>query len=74
MAVRLPKPNDWESLGPRHARYKARDFYGEHAADMAELNYLRDWKRWAEQQLASLEAFGRSVNEAINSGDGSYRP
>jgi predicted alpha/beta hydrolase len=72
--VRLKKPDEYEYVGVHHARYKGRDFYGEHADDMAELRYLRDWKRWAEQELKSFDAFYRGVNEALNSGDGSYRP
>ena len=72
--VRLKKPTEYEAVGYNHARYNGRDFYGDRADDMAELNYLRDSKRWAEQELRSLEAFSRSVNEALNSGDGSYRP
>lgn len=71
---RIKKPAEWECLGVNHSRYNGRDFYGEHADDMAELNYMRDWKRWAEQELRSLEGFYRGVNEALNSGDGSYRP
>lgn len=72
--VKLTKPPEYEYVGVHHARFRGRDFYGEHADDMAELNYLREWKRWAEQELRSLEGFARSVNEALNSGDGSYRP
>lgn len=72
--IRLKKPPETEVLGWQHCRYNGRDFYGEHADERAELTYLRDWKRWAEQELRSLEAFYRGVNEALNSGDGSYRP
>lgn len=71
---KVTKPQEWEFVALGHSRYKGRDFYGEHADDMAELNYLRDWKRWAERELRGLEGFARSVNEALNSGDGSYRP
>ena len=74
MSTRLTKPPEDEHIGWRHARFKGRDFYGEHADDMAELNYLREWKRWAEQELRSLEGFSRSVNEALNTGNGSYKP
>jgi hypothetical protein len=73
-STRLAKPPEHEHIAWQHSRYKGRDFYGEHADDLAELNYLRDWKRWAEQELRGFEAFARSVNEALNSGDGSYRP
>lgn len=51
----LPQPEEPQYVGWRHARYRGRDFYGEHAHDMAELNYLRDWKRWAEEKLKALE-------------------
>ena len=44
-------------------------------ADMrSEVTYLRDWQAWARRRLKSLEAFERGVHEALNSGDGSYRP
>lgn len=72
--MRLKKPPEYEYVGVSHARYKGRDFYGDRADDIAELHYLRDWKAWAEQELKSLEASYRSVSEALNSGDGSYRP
>jgi len=65
---------EYEVIGVNHARYKGRDFYGEHAADLAELHQLRDWKSWAEKEIYSLDAFCRGVHEALNSGDGSYRP
>ena len=72
-SMRLAKPVEPDYVGLQHARYNGRDFYGEHAHDRAELTYLRDWKHWAEQELRGFEAFSRSVNEALNSGDGSYR-
>lgn len=71
---RLTEPQPEEYVGLRHHRYNGRDFYGEHAQELAEVHYLRDWKRWAEQQMRADAAFARSVNEALNSGDGSYRP
>jgi hypothetical protein len=40
----------------------------------AEMHYLRDWKRWAEQELRGYRSWEASVNEALNTGDGSYRP
>lgn len=53
-----PKPDEY--IGVNHARYNGRDFYGEHAYDLAELNYLRDWKRWAISvaMLAALKSVG----------------
>lgn len=47
----MREPSEWQFVEPRHSRYKGRDFYGEHADEMAELNYLRDWKRWAEWRI-----------------------
>jgi hypothetical protein len=73
-----PQPPEYVSLG--HVRYNGRDFYGTgagcngHADERAELTYLRDWKVWAEKQFKGYSAWERSVNEALNSGDGSYRP
>jgi hypothetical protein len=72
--MRTPEPKPQEYVGVHHARYNGRDFYGERADDIAELHYLRDWKHWALRRLRGLEALADSVNEALNSGDGSYRP
>jgi hypothetical protein len=69
---RLKEPQPEESVGYMHCRYKGPDFYGEHAHDIAELNYLRDWKRWAEQELRTFTAFARALNRLLNRGDGSY--
>jgi hypothetical protein len=75
VSARTPEPPEPpESVGWHHARFRGRDFYGEHAETLAELNYLREWKRWAEEKIKGFEGFARSVNEALNSGDGSYRP
>ena len=71
---RLKEPKAWECLGLGHSRYSGRDFYGDFADDNAELHYLRDWKLWAESQLRGYRSWEQSVNEALNSGDGSYRP
>jgi hypothetical protein len=51
---RSSKPNTYEVIGITHARYAGRDFYGEHASDMAELAWLRDWKRWGETEFLRL--------------------
>lgn len=32
------------------------------------------WISWALRKLKSADAFQRSVNEALNTGDGVYRP
>lgn len=71
---RLKEPQPEEYVAPMHHRYNGRDFYGEHAQELAEVHYLRDWKLWAEQELRGYIAWARSVNEALNTGDGSYRP
>jgi len=42
-------PAQYETLGLTHERYNSRDFYGEHAADLAELAYLRDYRRWVNE-------------------------
>lgn len=47
----MSEPKVWETLGLQHSRYNRRDFFGEHADDMAELHYLRDWKRWADPEV-----------------------
>lgn len=78
--ARIIEPQEPETISFGHCRYNGRDYYGTgygsngDAASRSELDYLRDWKRWAEQELRGLNAFMRSFNEALNSGDGSYRP
>jgi hypothetical protein len=73
-----PQPPTLISLG--EAEYNGRHFYGTgigcngHADLRSEVTYLRDWQAWAQRQLRGLHAFERSVNEALNSGDGAYRP
>lgn len=74
MSIKDPEPNDYVVIDASTARYGARFCYGDRAADIAEILYLRDWKAWAQRQLRSAWALERSVNEALNSGDGSYRP
>ena len=71
---RLKQPKEWTYVERGVSEYNGRRFYGEHSHDTAELHYLRDYKRWADRELKNLNAFARSVNEALNSGDGSYRP
>lgn len=73
-----PQPPKFISIG--EAEYNGRRFFGDgmgcngHADQRAELTYLRDWQAWAQRELKSLRAFWNGVNEALNSGDGSYRP
>jgi hypothetical protein len=75
-----PEPQPPQDVAFGHVRYNGRDFYGTglgcngHADMRAEVTYLRDWQAWAQRQLNSAYAWQRSVNEALNSGDGSYRP
>jgi predicted Zn-dependent protease len=75
-----PEPQPPKFISLAEAEYSARHFYGDgmgcngHADMRSEITYLRDWKSWAERQLKSLHAWERNVNEALNSGDGSYRP
>jgi hypothetical protein len=71
---RYVEPKPQTTIGVAHSEYNGRQFYGHNADDNAELHYLRDWKRWAEQQLRGYRAWEASVSEALNSGDGSYRP
>lgn len=75
---RLKEPQPPEDLSLLESVYNDRHFYSGQGmtsgSDRAELTYLRDWKRWAEQQLRGYASWERSVNEALNSGDGSYRP
>jgi hypothetical protein len=51
-----PEPTPDRNVERGVAEYQGRRFYGEHADDLAELNYLRAWKRWAESQLLELQA------------------
>ena len=75
-----PEPQPPKYISLSEAEYNGRKFYGDgmgcsgHADMRSEITYLRDWKAWAERQLKSAHAFERGVNEALNSGDGSYRP
>jgi hypothetical protein len=68
------KPLPPQTIGWQHERYKGRDFFGDHAHDLSELAYLRDLCRWQARRLRGYESWERSVNEALNSGDGAYRP
>jgi hypothetical protein len=67
-----PQPDEF--VAPNHHRYQGRDFYGEHAQELAEVHYLRDWKRWAEQHLRAFAWAARSINTALNSSIGSHKP
>lgn len=40
----------------------------------AEIAALREENKRLRKELEKAKAFERSVNEALNSGDGSYRP
>ena len=64
------KPTMYEYIDMNHARYKGRDFYGAHADDLAELNYLRDWKAWAEQTMNGGHVSVGELNEARASNPG----
>jgi len=74
MSKRDPKPTEPQTIGWKHERYNGRDFFGDHAADLSELSYLRDLCAWQQRRLEGYAAWERSVSEALNSGDGSYRP
>lgn len=75
-----PEPQPPKFISLSESEYNGRRFFGDglgcngHADMRSEVTYLRDWKAWAERQLKSLHAWERSINEALNSGDGSYRP
>lgn len=75
-----PEPQEPTYVKEGEWLYNGRTFYGMgfgcngHGDLRSELTYLRDWQTWARRQLKSLEAFSSSVHEALNSGDGSYRP
>lgn len=49
------EPKEWNYVQLGESEYNGRHFYGEHHDDMAELHYLRDWKRWADEQLQVLK-------------------
>lgn len=76
--ARNPEPQAPESIGPYHVRYAGRDYYDTPQASSgslrADVAYLTDWKAWAERQLTGYRAWEASVTEALNSGDGAYRP
>lgn len=74
MSAKDPKPEPPQTIGWQHERYNGRDFYGGHSNDRAELAYLRDLCAWQQRRLDGAAAFERSVSDALNSGDGSYRP
>jgi hypothetical protein len=77
--TRLQKPdpprhdsntNRWiykdQQLNDEEVRFTAEQF--------AELLYLRDLTLYYQQELRGYMAWERSINEALNTGDGSYRP
>lgn len=72
--ARDPEPQAPVDTGPFESVYNGRHFYGNGASDRAELTYLRDWKAWASRKLSGYRAWEASVTEALNSGDGAYRP
>lgn len=62
--LKEPEPEKFVAIG--HAKYRGRNFYGDHADAMAELHYLQDWKLWAEQRLRgfkTIAAFLKSIGE-----------
>lgn len=61
MLLPEPQPETFVRLG--HHMYNGRNYYGDHASELAELAYLRDWKVWAEQHIKTIRAFGKMVNE-----------
>jgi len=72
--MRDPKPEPPQFVGVHHERYNGRDFYGTHASERAELTYLRELCAWQARRLNSYGNWERSINEALNTGDGAYRP
>ena len=80
MSVKDPEPQPPKYISLGESEYNGRKFYGDgmgcngHADMRAEVTYLRDWQARAQRELKSLRAFWSGVNEALNSGDGSYRP
>jgi len=69
-----PRPELWQVLGRTHARFAGQDYRGPYAALMAEVQYLRALSTWFEGELKSYIRWECSINEALNSGDGTYRP
>jgi hypothetical protein len=78
--ARDPEPQPPECVAHGHYRYNGRDFYGTgmgsngNADERSEVTYLRDWQAWARKQIKAYDAWKYSVDEALNSGDGAYRP
>ena len=69
-----PRPEPPHYVGWQHERFNGRDYFGAHAHDLSELAYLRALCAWQERRLQGCAAWERSINEALNSGDGAYRP
>jgi hypothetical protein len=53
----MKAPEEYEVVAENHSRFQGRNYYGAGAADRAELDYLRAWKRWAEGQLKVVRVF-----------------
>ena len=66
----LAENDDWMYAGQRFTVDQPRLT----AEAKAELFYLRDLTQYYEQLLRGYHAWERSFSEALNSGDGSYRP
>jgi hypothetical protein len=75
---RYPKPQEPTTDENGVATYNGRKFYSSpsniNPQENAELHYLRDLCAWQERQLRGYASWERSVNEALNTGDGAYRP
>jgi hypothetical protein len=76
--MRRQKPQEPTTDAQGVATYNGRQFLNSQGwttgSDRAELTYLRDLVAYYEAELRGANAFERSVNEALNTGDGSYRP
>lgn len=48
--------------------------YRDYVAAIAHVKRARQYIRELERKIEGLEAFKRGVGEALNSGDGTYRP
>lgn len=74
--IRKPQEPTTDAQGV--ATYNGRQFFNSQGwttgSDRAELTYLRDLVAYYEAEIYGYECWARSVNEALNRGDGSYRP
>ena len=74
MSKRTPKPVEPKFVSLLESTYKGRSYYGSMSNVNAELAWRRDLCEWYEKENRGFQSFANSVNEALNSGDGSYRP